>query len=149
MVVVTIISFLAAMSLPAAKRAGQSAKAAAVVNDLRVFSLAFGGYAQQANSYPPEVAVGVFPPAMAGSVLGQSAWLRKTPIGGNYNWDNNRTHGSITPKAAISINTNRTNRVTTDRTQLLMIDRRLDDGNLNTGNFFLGASSEPVYILER
>ena len=150
MVVVTIISLLAALSLPAARRAGMSGKAGAVANDLRVFSAAFAAYAQQAGSYPPETAVGVMPAAMNGnSSLGSTSWLRKTPIGGNYNWDNSRVHGSITPKAAISINSNGTNLVSTDRTLLLLIDRRIDDGNLATGNFFLGANSEPVYIIER
>jgi prepilin-type N-terminal cleavage/methylation domain-containing protein len=148
MVVVTIISLLAALSLPVAKRAGQSAKASAVANDLRVFATAFTTYAQQVGTYPAETAVGVMPPTMTG-YLGNTAWLRTTPIGGKYNWDNARTHGSITPRAAISINSNGTNLVTTDNTLLLMIDRRIDDGNLSTGNFFLGAGNEPVFIVER
>jgi prepilin-type N-terminal cleavage/methylation domain-containing protein len=149
MVVVTIIALLAALALPAARRAGMSAKASAVANDLRVFATAFGTYTQQAGSYPPEAAVGVMPPLMVGSTLGQTSWLRKTPIGGNYNWDNAQAHAGITPRAAIAINSNGSNLVTTDRTQLLMIDRRIDDGNLATGNFFLGAHNEPVFIVER
>ena len=149
MIVVTIISFLAALALPTAHRAGLSARASAVANDLRVFAAAFTAQAQQAGTYPPEVAVAVMPPLMANGGLGNTSWLRKTPIGGNYNWDYMRTHGSITPRAAISINSTTGNLVTTDRTLLLLIDRRIDDGNLNTGNFFLGANSEPVYIVER
>ena len=148
MVVVTIISLLVAIAMPAAKRTGQAARASAVANDLRVFATAFSTYAQQNGGYPPESAVAVMPPVMAGA-LGNSAWLRTTPIGGNYNWDNSRTHGNVTPRAAISINSNGTNLVTTDLNQLLAIDRRIDDGNLVTGNFFLGANNEPVYIIER
>jgi type II secretory pathway pseudopilin PulG len=148
MVVVTIISLLAALALPAARRAGQSGKASAVANDLRVFATAFTTYAQQNGGYPAESAVAVMPPVMAGA-LGNTSWLRTTPIGGNYNWDNARIHGSVTPRAAISINSVGTNTVTLDTAQLLAIDKRIDDGNLATGNFFRGASNEPVYIIER
>lgn len=148
MVVVTIISLLAAMSLPAARRASQSAKASAVANDLRVFATAFTTQAQQAGSYPADTAVGVLPTVMVGA-LGNSAWRRKTPIGGLYNWDFNINHGGITYRAAIAINTSGTNLVTTDTAQLLAIDRRIDDGNLTTGNFRRGASNEPVYVIER
>lgn len=148
MVAVTIISILAALALPASRRAGLSAKAGAVANDLRVFATAFTTYAQQNGSYPAETAVAVMPPAMVGA-LGNTSWLRTTPIGGNYNWDNARTHGAITPRAAISINSVGTNLVTTDAALLLAIDKRIDDGNLTTGNFYLGAGNEPVYIVER
>jgi prepilin-type N-terminal cleavage/methylation domain-containing protein len=148
MVVVTIIAILAALSLPAARRAGQSGKASAVANDLRVFATAFTTYAQQNGSYPAESAVAVMPTGMSGT-LGDTSWLRTTPIGGNYNWDNARTHGSITPRAAISINSVGTNLVSTDTALLQAIDKKIDDGNLATGNFYRGASNEPVYIVER
>lgn len=148
MVVVTIIGLLASLSMPAAKRAGQSARASAVANDLRVFATAFTTQAQQSGNFPPETTVGVLPPLMVGA-LGNSAWRRKTPIGGLYNWDFNRNHGGTVFRAAIAISRSGTNLVTTDTQQLLAIDRRIDDGNLATGNFRRGAASEPVFIIER
>jgi prepilin-type N-terminal cleavage/methylation domain-containing protein len=148
MIAATIIALLAAMALPASKRTGQSAKASAVANDLRVFATAFSTHAQQNGSYPPEAAVAVMPPAMVGA-LGNTAWRRKTPIGGAYNWDNARPHGSIRPRAAIAITSRPGNPVTIDTALLLAIDRKIDDGNLATGNFYRGAANEPVYIIER
>lgn len=148
MVVLLILSMLAAISMPASKRAIQSARASTIANDLRVFYAAYSSHAQQTGSYPPEVAVGVMPPLMVNQ-LGNTAWRRKTPIGGLYNWDYNRNHGGTVYRAAIAISRSGTNRVTTDNQQLLAIDRRIDDGNLNTGSFRLGAASEPVYIIER
>lgn len=148
MVVVLIVGMLASLSMPAIKRATQSARTSAIVNDLRVFYSAFGNHAQQAGSYPPETAVGVMPPLMVDQ-LKTSSWQRKTPIGGLYNWDNNRNHGGTRYRAAIAISRSGTNRVTADNAQLLSIDRKIDDGNLRTGNFRLGAASEPVYIIER
>lgn len=148
MVVVLIISLLASVSMPASKRAIQTARAGTVANDLRIFYQAYSSHAQQTGSYPPEVAVGVMPPLMVGQ-LGTTAWRRKTPIGGLYNWDYNRNHGGTVYRAAVAISRSGTNRVTADNAQLLAIDRRIDDGNLNTGNFRIGAASEPVYIIER
>lgn len=147
MAVVTIIGFLAAMALPASKRANQSARASTVANDLRVFATAFTTQAHQAGAYPPEVAVGVVPPLMVGA-LGDSAWLRRTPIGGLYNWDYNCNHAGVVYRAAIAISRSGTNLVTTDNALLLAVDRRIDDGNLATGNFRLGVNNDPVYIIE-
>lgn len=148
MVVVCIVSVLSALLLPMAKRSGQAARASTVANDLRVFATAFTTYAQQNGRYPPEAAVGVMPPVMVDS-LAKTSWLRVTPIGGKYNWDYARTHGKVAPRAAISINASGAFTVTTDNAQLLAIDRKIDDGNLATGNFYKGASSLPVYIIER
>lgn len=148
MIVVTIISLLVTLAMPASRRAVESARASTIANDLRVFANAFSAQAQQAGIYPPEVAVGVMPPLMVGA-LNNSAWRRRTPIGGLYNWDFNRNHGGTVYRAAIAISRSGTNLVTTDTQQLLAIDRRIDDGNLTTGNFRRGAASEPVYIIER
>jgi prepilin-type N-terminal cleavage/methylation domain-containing protein len=148
MVALLIVSLLAAVSMPIAKRSIQSARASTIANDLRVFYNAYSSHAQQTGSYPPEVAVGVMPPLMVGQ-LGTTSWRRRTPIGGLYNWDFNRNHGGTVYRAAIAITRSGTNRVSTDNAQLVAIDRRIDDGNLNTGSFRLGASSEPVYIIER
>ncbi|HEX2854959.1 MAG TPA: prepilin-type N-terminal cleavage/methylation domain-containing protein [Opitutaceae bacterium] len=148
MVTMTIVALLASLSMPQVKKATQSARASVVANDLKVFYTAFGTYAQQNGAYPPEAAVGVMPPLMVNQ-LAKSSWQRKTPIGGLYNWDFNRNHGGTVYRAAIAITRSGTNTVTTDNAQLLAIDRRIDDGNLNTGNFRLGAASEPVYIIER
>ena len=148
MVVVSVISVLAALALPAFKRITQAARTAAVTNDLRVFAAAFTAQAHQAGTYPPETTVGVMPPLMVGS-LSNTAWRRKTPVGGLYNWDFNRNHGGTVYRAAIAISRSGTNLVTTDTNQLVAIDRLIDDGNLTTGMFRRGAASEPVYIIER
>jgi hypothetical protein len=38
--------------------------------------------------------------------------------------------------------------VSSDAVQLTDIDKKLDDGNLATGNFFLGYRNYPVFVLE-
>lgn len=146
--VTLIIGVMAAVAMPALRHATQTARANAVVNDLRVFAAAFQTYAQQNGVYPPEAAIGVMPSGMAGT-LGNTAWLRVSPIHGRYNWENNRIEAGTRYRAAIGIRTKSPSTVTKDRSQLVAIDRRIDDGNLATGSFFLGAGNEPVFIIER
>lgn len=146
--VTLIIGVLASLAMPALKLAVLSARATSVSNDLRTFSGAFQTHAQQTGAYPPDVGIGVMPPLMVGS-LGNTAWLRLTPIGGRFHWEYNRTFSGTRYRAAIGLRTQGSNRVTTDRAQLTAVDRKIDDGNLATGNFFLGIGNEPFYIIER
>jgi prepilin-type N-terminal cleavage/methylation domain-containing protein len=146
MVVVTIISLLAAMSLPAWQRVKRKTIATTVANDLRTFSAAFEVCAHETGSWPAEVDVGVFPPEMA-SRMNATAWQRTTPLGGQYNWDNNQMHGNTRFRAAIAISSTSSSSVPQDLDLWEEIDRLIDDGNLATGNFRVGAEDEPVYIV--
>ncbi len=148
MVVVTIVSVLAAFAMPTFKRIATSARATATANDLRVFAAAFQSYGQQTANYPPSAGIGVLPPLMA-DALKRTAWQRVTPIRGHYKWNLNTVHAGTRYRASISLRTQGTNRVSNDQSQLLAIDRAIDDGNLATGVFLIGAGNEPAYIVER
>lgn len=146
MVVVMIISMLAALGVPAIIRVKTKAKVSVIVSDLRVFASAFDAHAQESGGWPAEVDAGVFPAGMSGR-LNEVSWQRKTPIGGKYNWENDQLHGGIRPRAAIAISDTDDAPLVEDVDLWLEIDRALDDGNLSTGNFRIGANSEPVYII--
>lgn len=146
MVTVTIISLLAAASVPAVQSVKRRTIATAVANDLRTFAGAFDVYSHETGRWPAEVDVGVFPPEMAGRIT-PTSWQRPTPFGGQYNWENNQMHGSTRIRAAIAISTSSTSAVIQDVDLLLAIDRLVDDGNLATGNFRIGAEDEPVFIV--
>ncbi|MBL9200355.1 MAG: prepilin-type N-terminal cleavage/methylation domain-containing protein [Opitutaceae bacterium] len=147
MVVVTIIGSLGSISLPKVKKAADSARASAVVNDLRVLASAMSTIAQQSGSFPKDTARRKMPPAATGHTK-PTTWTDATPIGGYYNWESGRKVRGTKVKAGIAINSARRQNVTKDRALLLAIDRRIDDGNLNTGNFRLGAGNDPFYIIE-
>lgn len=147
-VVTSIIAVLAAMALPASKKVVTATRTGAVINDFRIFANAFQTYAQQNSGYPAEAAAGVMPTGME-DVLRSTAWLKATPIGGHYNWDHNVSHGGTVYRAAISIRSLESSSVIADLDQLLSIDGRIDDGDLTTGSFLLGAGNEPVFIIER
>ncbi len=147
-VVVLLISVLAALAVPALKKINLEARSVAVANDLRVFSGAFQNYAHERGDWPPgNVAPGTFPAGMEG-YLGPTAWQRVTPIGGLYTWDPNSMQQGERYRAVIVIASASGHSVTTDLAQLLDLDRRVDDGDLATGNFRLGFRNYPVFVLE-
>jgi prepilin-type N-terminal cleavage/methylation domain-containing protein len=147
MVTVTIISLLAAISVPAVQKVKRQAVATTVANDLRTFEGAFNTYAHETGGWPAEVAVGVFPPEMANRI-NTVAWQRATPLGGQYNWDNNQIHNGKRITAAIAISSSSTSTVNLDADLLDAIDKLIDGTvDLSSGNFRIGADGEPVYII--
>lgn len=147
-IVLFIISVVAALAIPAVKQASLEARAGAVVNDLRVFSGAFQNYATEHGDWPAgDVAPGEFPPGMAG-LLSRTGWERVTPIGGRYTWAPNSLQQGERYHAVIVISSVAGQDVSAERKQLEQIDRRIDDGNLDTGNFRLGYRNFPVFVIE-
>jgi prepilin-type N-terminal cleavage/methylation domain-containing protein len=147
-VVIAIISIIMAIALPVARHLVISARSAALINDLRVFSSAFQTYANEHGDWPEgDGTPGAVPPGMEND-LGPTNWQHATPIGGNYAWDPNSTQQGNRYRAAITIASSDAHPVILDRAQLLDLDRQLDDGNLATGNFLLGYADDPVFVLE-
>jgi type II secretory pathway pseudopilin PulG len=147
-VVVLIIGILAAASVPALKKNALNARSSAVMNDLRVYAGAFQAYAQEHGDWPPGGGPpGSFPPGMDG-YLNQTNWSRKTPIGGNYQFATQSPQQGGRYAAVIIIASSTDSAVSSDFNQLSDIDKKLDDGNLGAGNFFLGYRNYPVFVLE-
>ncbi len=145
---VLIIGILGALSIPAFKKNTINARSSTVMNDLRVFSGAFQEYVQEHGDWPPGGgAPGEFPPGMDG-YLSQTNWGRTTPIGGLYQFATQSPQQGGRYAAVIIIASSGANLVSSDANQLTDIDTKLDDGNLSTGNFFLGYRNQPVYVLE-
>ena len=148
MVVLVIISLLAAMAAASVRRIQASSRAKAVANDLRVFAGALQTYNSQNNAWPAEQAAGVYPPELASAVK-SADWTRLTPFGGSYNWDNAQTHAGTKYTAAIAISSVVGRPITATAGTIQMLDKLIDDGNTATGNFFLGAAGEPVFIIQK
>ena len=126
MIVVAIIALLAVIALPSFLRARQSAQNAKFVNALRVASNAIETYAVEHNGYPTDSTRSVVPSGMATYLDPTLNWTGPTPIGGQWDWDFN----VFGVKAAISVVN-----PTAPASQLLDIDKRIDDGDLTTGAF--------------
>lgn len=125
MVVVVVIGLLAAMALPAFSAVSERARATRFVNDMRVIANAAEQYVLERSAWPPDgsaelpVELGEYlPPQMRGKAT--------TVLGGVWDWENGY-HG-IT--AAISVH-----QPTAKLSELLRVDRIIDDGDLSTGRF--------------
>lgn len=132
MIVVSIIAIAAMLVRIAMQRINLRARASAYWSDCRVFSEAFNRYAQEKGDFPADQnGVGLFPPNMDG-YLNRTQWLRKTPLGGTYDWDNKTASNSTRVKFNGVI---RVNGCTWTTANLTKVDKWYDDGNLTTGNF--------------
>lgn len=148
MVVVLIVSVLGMVAVPSVARVKAKAKISAIVNDLRVFTAAFEGYSHETGKWPAEAAAGAVPAGMAGRI-DEGAWKRKTPMGGQYNWENNQLHFGTRYRASIVISGTAASPLPLDVNTLVQLDRTLDDGNLLTGNFRVGTGIVPLLVLQR
>jgi len=146
--VVVIISLLAMMALQAFKRLSVRTRTTAVLNNFRVLAGAMNFYDGQNAAWPPTTAAGVMPAALQGYVASTN-FTSPSPIGGYYTWATNSLQGGSTYQAVIIISSANGSNITTDQGQLLDIDKRGDDGNLTTGNIFLGASNYLVYVVAK
>jgi type II secretory pathway pseudopilin PulG len=147
-VVLFIVSVLAALAVPALKRSTLEARTVAVAGELRVFAGAFQAYAHERGNWPPGLAApGAVPDGMQ-SFLGATQWAQRTPIGGRYAWAPNTLQQGVRYHAAIVLASVANDPVSDDRFQLEDIDRRIDDGNLETGGFRLGYRNQPVFVIE-
>ncbi len=141
MIVVVIIGLLAALAIPAIQRVQRRTINSTVVNDLRVFAQAFDTYATENGAWPANVGAGVVPPGLSSADFKVSVWQSPTPIGGQWNWDDNLGYGGYT--AGISIS----NFTCTDA-QLQEIDAMIDDGDLTTGNFQKISANRVTFALQ-
>ncbi len=130
------------------KKVQRNARSTAVVNDLRVFAAAFQTYAQEKSDWPAATSAPAEIPAGMQSYLSATGWERVSPIGGSYTWGRDTLQQGERYRAALLILSAGGNRVTDDRQQLLDIDQKIDDGNLDTGAFRLGFRNQPVFVIE-
>jgi prepilin-type N-terminal cleavage/methylation domain-containing protein len=150
MVVVVIISILAAITIPALQRVQRKAKVTSISNDFRVFAAAFDTYAQETGTWPVEVAAGAFPAVMVQRIK-SAAWLRKTPMGGQYNWEYNQFNLFGTYKAAIAISATPSAPLPLDVNMLYDLEHTIDSPQTllwDQGNFHLGTGIVPLFVIQ-
>src|SRR5262249_22673210 len=125
MVVVVIIGLLAAIALPAFQRVRRRAISSRYVNDARQIRDGAERYAMENGSFPPN-GIGGLHAGLRGYIPDSLFSSTTTVLGGVWDWDYDQN--GIT--ASISVY-----QYTVSDTQLLAIDRIIDDGNLDTGIF--------------
>jgi type II secretory pathway pseudopilin PulG len=137
MIVVVIIGLLCAIAIPAISHLKSNAQSNRFVSDLRTFAQAFETYSLRTGQWPPDGSPGVVPAGMSGE-LRDAAWTATTAIGGQWDWDYQQfgfTAGISVYEPTVSV------------TQMQEIDRKIDDGDLSTGNFRARANGY-IFILQ-
>lgn len=137
MIAATIIGLLAMIAIPAISRVQQTAKNNRFVSDLRIFTQAFETYALENGNWPPNAGTGVVPAGMNTAITARWSTPRNS-LGGRWNWDRN----NFVAAGIATVN------VTVSDLQMILIDRKIDDGDLNSGNF-QKFDTRFIYILER
>jgi|UniRef100_UPI00404A7228 prepilin-type N-terminal cleavage/methylation domain-containing protein len=146
MVVVTLIGILAGMARLSVLRFNLRTSCVAFNNDCRVFSEAFQRYSLEKGGFPADqTMVGSLPNGMTGYIT-ERLWLRPTPIGGTYDWDNKDATNSTgaTFDAVIKVSG-----CTWPVASLGQLDRWFDDGNLSSGSIIaMDAGTTVLFLIE-
>ena len=148
MVAMTILSMLFLIAVPTYQRLQRKAKAAAIVTDLRVFATALQAHAHE-SGWPPDVLPGVVPTGMTPEEFKADDWTHPTPIGGQFDWENDVINGGFRYRAAITVVPTSVANYVRDDELLLQIDQAIDDGDLTKGNFMLGENDCPLFVIEK
>jgi type IV pilus assembly protein PilA len=139
MIAVVIIGLLASMAIPAVQRVSNNAKLGKILSDFRTFAQAFEQYAAENGEWPANAGTAVVPTGMNRAIKADAWEEARTAIGGRWNWD----AYSFGVTAGIAITG-----FTADDATLTIIDNRLDDGDLTTGNFRKLSPTRVMLILE-
>lgn len=144
MIVVTLIGILGGMARLTFARISLRARGAAYINDCRVFAEAFQRYAIERGTYPADQTRRRTVPPNMGPYLRSTSWLRVTPLGGDYEWDNISARTSLRRRVNAAV---RVNGCTLKLNDLRQIDRWFDDGNTNTGNIRVTDAGTRVFFI--
>lgn len=144
MVVVTLIGFLAMLSVPMFARIKLRTLSATFTSDTRLFAEAFQRYAQERGSFPDTSGVGVVPPGME-DYLDPNDWSKTTSLGGNYRWLNIPT--SDPERGNYEIGAVMVAGATLSMEEMQTIDSWIDDGNTGSGNIIVGGAGSVVYFI--
>jgi len=133
LVVIAIIGTLAAIAVLSYQRYRDRAHVAATAVELRSIQTALEAYYSEFERYPPNVVQRTTPSGLA-RYLSSSLFTVDTPVTGDYDWDG----PDVWPRGAISIRDS-------SRTDIFQsLDRAIDDGDLATGRFRIGAAQSGV-----
>ena len=144
MVVIAIVGILAAIAIPNYIRYREKSQLAAVISDLKYFEKGFLAYAAEEGNLPVDSHI-VLPdlPTMA-EYIHPGIWGKTTPLGGTYNWEGpDWVDPGGYPYAGISIFQS-----TAPQSKLIMLDKMLDNGDLNSGKFRQTPNGRYTYIIQ-
>jgi hypothetical protein len=143
---VVILCLAVWLVLELGHRLQQQRRCQAFVADLRDFAGAFQQYSRLSPALRAAAAAGDSMPPNLAALLKETNWPKGSPFGGEYAYLESFPRG--TPRPAVGITAFSPHfPLQVTRAELLMVDRLIDDGNLDTGSFRTGFNGWPVYQL--
>ena len=143
LVVVAIIGILAAIAVVAFENTILKARVASMATDLRTFETGFLSFHTDEGTFPPDSHLDppyhLPPGAGMEDYLPVHRWARETPLGGNYNWEgpDNYPYAGISLFASLA-----------PASTLVMLDDKIDDGDLSQGSFRLTPNGRYTWIID-
>ncbi len=146
-----LVGLVIVLALTAAVSTYQRYRHRAIIDrlteELKISAAGFRTYIQETGTAPADTVAGLAPNGMGDHLKGVN-WKLPTPVGGYYRWTNipmTETGQVLPPGGTISVTAfTRGAELNLTRSDLVEIDRRLDDGNLETGRFRTGFNGWPV-----
>ncbi len=129
LVVVVVLGILAAVVVPQFTHASTESKGTALAQSLKTIANAVDQYHARHGAYPPDVGPNFFPAGLAPFMTAEQFLNPQASAGAAFDWDNWGTTMSVTVHGLNSSRPLPSNDV------LLITDRLIDDGILNTGRF--------------
>ncbi|MEX0325677.1 MAG: type IV pilin protein [Puniceicoccaceae bacterium] len=145
MIVVAIIGILAALAIPAFRLVVKKSRLSTLANDLRVHSGAIHQYAMEKGEYPDTfTAAGAMIPDMEGLLA--NSWVEPSPVGGVYTWVYVKTGKPSRRSAYIQIVETAADPFAMGISDIVALDKRIDDGNLASGYLQVAGSRIRYFV---
>ena len=136
-ITVVLLGVLVAVALPAYSQYVRKARLTEMVTNLQGFRKGFEFYRLENGDFPEDHHIGL-PPGMQEHIA-ESVWLAETHIGGTYNWEGPNNY----PYAGVSVY-----QATAPASEIALLDRLIDDGDLSTGDFRQTPNGRHTWIFE-
>lgn len=125
LIVIILLGILSAILIPTFQNSRRDAEDAAYMGSIKTVAAQFSLYKLRNGEFPPDRMPAVMPAGMETYLQGVD-WVNGTPLGGQWDWDYMSFPSIFT--AGVSVY-----RPDRESSELLVIDKKMDDGNLSTG----------------
>lgn len=138
LVAIVIIGVIASIAVPMFKKYVHHSKATTFANDIRILARAGDQYALESGWWVDDTSSGVFPPELEGYVSRRKFELGSS-LGGVWDFEQDDL-GNFTSAVGV-------HRPIEKEELFVMVDKRIDDGNLSTGRFQKVTSNRYYYVI--
>lgn len=142
LIVVLLVGILVALSVPLFSTMVKQARFSALANDLRTYAEAFQSHATEEGDYPSSFTL---PSGRMAKDL-STAWSEPSPVGGAYEWVYTRQPQASLRSAYIQISGQPNAPLSITQTDIIELDKRIDDGNIATGYLQLAGQRLRYYL---